>query len=139
MSASYRILPRQGIVYVRYEGTIILDEVEEIFAQYRHDPEAHPGQKQLVDLSRVTALEPDFAKLMRMQADKAGVLPSPVSPMIMVLYAPTEIALEIGRILVAPWKDVPGMIASLQVDEVGVLSILGETTESLATLLDGVS
>ena len=71
MPIDVRILPKRGLVYVRYEGGISVPETAEAFGAYMQHPDMRPGQKQLIDLTRVTDWDRDFAGLMRLQAGKA--------------------------------------------------------------------
>ncbi|WP_298494338.1 hypothetical protein [uncultured Maritimibacter sp.] len=136
MPGSYTILPERGLVYVRYEGYITLDEGQAMFADYTRDPLSHPGQKQLVDLSRVVDWERDFFRLMKMQAQKAGVFLHPDHPnFMMILYAPTPQTQEVGRHFVASWQGMHGIVVSLQHDEAAALAILGQPETSFAELL----
>ncbi|MEC7763845.1 MAG: hypothetical protein VX874_18220 [Pseudomonadota bacterium] len=123
------------MVYVRYEGFLRWQEGEDLFADYMTQPEATLGQKQLVDLSRVEGYERDFAKLMALQADKAGTFLSTGHQFFMVFVAPTPVSQDLGRILVAPWKGVTGVVTSLQYDEAGALAILGQPEDSIADML----
>lgn len=106
-----------------------------MFLDYTRNPDSHPGQKQLIDLSRVTNWERDFIKLMRMQAEKAEVFLGDRSDFMMILYAPTPRTQEVGRHFVASWEGVPGMVVSLQHDEAGALAILGQPETRIADLL----
>ncbi|MBV7410003.1 hypothetical protein [Maritimibacter sp. DP1N21-5] len=140
MPGSYTILPERGLVYVRYEGFITLDEANTMFADYTRNPDSHPGQKQLVDLSRVTDWERDFFRLMKMQAEKAEVFLDPKNPQfMMILYAPTARTQEVGRHFVASWQGVRGIVVSLQHDEAGALAILGQPESSFDALLASVA
>ena len=139
MPGSYTILPERGLVYVRYEGYITLDEGQAMFAAYTRDPRSHPGQKQLVDLSRVTDWERDFIRLMKMQAQKAEVFLGPEqSQFMMILYAPTPETQAVGRHFAASWQGVRGIVVSLQHDEADALAILGQPETSFSELLDKV-
>ena len=71
MPVAFRILPRSGLVYVRFEGRLLIDEIMDAFQEYTRHPDARPAQKQLVDLSRVTSVSWDYVKLMKLQALKA--------------------------------------------------------------------
>lgn len=135
MPGSYQIFTNRGLVYVRYDGLVTLSEAEELFADYMQQPEADLGQKQLIDLSRVTDWERDFPRLMSMQADKAGVFLQDHQEMFMVFYAPTEKSREFAKILTAPWRGVQGMVTSVQPEEAGILAILGQPEDRLSDLL----
>ena len=50
MPASFRILPKHGLVYVRLYGHIWPAESLEAFRNYLRHPDFRPGQKQLIDM-----------------------------------------------------------------------------------------
>lgn len=135
MPGSYRILADRGLVYVRYEGRVLLREAEEMFADFMGNPAGNLGLKQLIDLSRVTDWEKDFPKLMAMQADKADAFMTTGHTFFMVFYAPTEKARAMGRVLVAPWKNIPGIVTTMQEDEDAILDILGQPDASIDAIL----
>lgn len=135
MPGSYRILPDRGLVYVSYEGFVLLREADAMFADYLTQPEADPGQKQLVDLTRVEDFERDFPTLMAMQADKVDTFLTTGHQFFMVFVAPTPMAQAMGRLLVAPWTGVNGVVTSMQYDEAGALAILGQPESSIADML----
>ncbi|MBV7410002.1 hypothetical protein [Maritimibacter sp. DP1N21-5] len=135
MPGSYRILPGQGIVYVEYRGKATLSEAKSLLNQYSTDPERRMGQRQLIDLSRITDWEKDFLGLMKYQADSAARIFSPHGTMMMVIYAPTGPGKDLGRHLVQTWSAVSGAVVTLQVSESAALSVLGQPEKRIAELL----
>ena len=136
MPVSYRILPARGLVYVRYEGYARLDDTFEAFARYSRDPDARPGQKQFVDLSRLTGFERDFARLMELQANKADVFHGHHAQTLVLYYAPTPISRDIARHVVRSWRDVPSVIALVQDSESEALALLGLSETSISQLVE---
>lgn len=136
MSVSFRIFPRRGLVYVRYEGTARIDATSQAFAEYAQHPDCAPGQKQLVDLTHLTGYDEDYVKLMQVQAQKADVLAQGPVETLMVYHAPNAIALKVAHLAKRSWQDVPGMVAVVTEDEAEALALLGQSEQSFSALLD---
>lgn len=136
MSLSFRILPSRGLVYVRYEGRIVFSETSDVFAAYMRHPQMRPGQKQLVDLSRVTDCDRDYADLIRIQAHKADAFAGAGQEVHLVYYAPCGRSQRVARMVLRSWEDVPGVIPLLQATEAGALEVLGQPETSFDALLE---
>lgn len=135
MPGTFRIFPDLGLVYVRYEGHILLAETSEMMAQYGRDPLARPGYKQLVDLSRVTGYETDFARLMRLQAEKLDLLLQDVPQTLLVYYAPDGPARDMARLIRRSWEGLSGVIVTVQETQAAALSVLGLPQTSFEDIL----
>lgn len=135
MPVRFQILPKHGLVYVRYDGFARFEDTNSVFARYASDPEARPGQKHLVDLSRMTGMERDFVKLMEMQAKKADVFMGTGQQTLMVYYAPTPVSLELAHIILRSWEPVDMVIARIQEEETKALTLLGLKVQTFADLL----
>ncbi|WP_323782098.1 hypothetical protein [Thalassovita sp.] len=136
MSVSFRIIPPQGLVFVRYEGTITAAESFAAFNDYAHHPDCRPGQKQLVDLARVTGFDEDFPKLMELQARKADVFLAEGTQTLAVYHAPSPATHKIAQMIQRSWEPFPGVIAVIQENEADALSILGMQMTSFEQLLE---
>lgn len=133
---TYRILPSRGLVYVHYEGHASLAETAALLERYIKDPDWRPGQKQLVDLEKVTSHDRDFVALMALQARKVDAfLPAGRTQTLLVYYAPSEAGFEMARLAVAAWRGVSGVVASVQREAAGALDILGQPERDMAALL----
>ena len=73
MSIDVTILRARGLVYIRYSGFAWLDDTIAALDAYGNHPDFRPGHKQLVDMARVTGIERDYVKFMKLQAKKAEV------------------------------------------------------------------
>lgn len=136
MTVCYEILEEAGLVYVRYEGFARIAETMAAFQSYLEDPGFRPGQKQLVDLSRVTGWERDYAALLEIQAKKAeGFLRGPET--ILVYYAPNPAAREMANVVQRSWEDLDAIVAVVQDSEAGALSVLGFPQTRFDELLKG--
>ncbi|MBR9843001.1 MAG: hypothetical protein GYB25_07565 [Rhodobacteraceae bacterium] len=125
MSVTYTILKEHGLVYVKYKGVVRIKDTMETFARYAGDPDCRPGQKQFVDLSKITEVEQDFAKLMEIQAKKAEVFMAGGAQTIMVYYAPTALGQRMGGIIVRSWEPFASVVALVIDSETEALSVLG--------------
>lgn len=134
ISISFRILPSRGLVFVRYEGEVRFADTERAVAAYAADPEARPGQNQLVDLAGVTDWERDFPRLMRTQTAKAGVFLGARHDLLIVYHAPTVQTRELARFVLRSWDGVPGVIPLIQETEADALNVLGQPETSFAAL-----
>ncbi|MBY6005530.1 hypothetical protein KUV62_16520 [Salipiger bermudensis] len=125
MPVAFRIMPSSGLVYVRFEGQLLIDEIIEAFESYARNPLADPGQKHLVDLSRVTGITWDYLKLMRLQAIKAGFFCGHGAQTLKVYVCPTDLSLEVSRMILRSWEGVDAVVPLLQRQPDEALSVLG--------------
>ena len=135
MAIDFKILPERGLVYIRYQGVITFSETAEAFGAYMQHPMMRPGQKQLVDLARVTDWERNFAGLLKLQAEKADAFIGSGHETHFVYYAPTERTRVLARIVLRSWEDVPGVIPLLQETEADALHVLGQPESTIDALL----
>lgn len=135
MPVSFQIFPERGLVYVRYEGFAVLDESFQVFEAYAAHPDFRPGQKQLVDLSRITGMERDYVKLFALQARKADVFLAAGVQTLLVYYAPTKPALALAESVLKSWEPSGAVIPLVQENEVEVLQLLGQPERSFEEFL----
>lgn len=135
MPVSFRIFPNRGLVYVRYEGEANFENSSTVFEQYTRHPDCRPGQKQLLDLSRLTGIITSYPDLMKLQARKADLFITGHSETLIVYYAPTEIARRVANIMERTWDNVPGVVPLVVEQEEQALSLLGQTERSLGELM----
>lgn len=136
MPGSYTILPAHGIVCVEYHGTATLADATSLMRQYVADPARMPGQRQLIDLSRIDDWEKDFVGLMQYQAQAVADVFAPHDGMMMVIFANTPPGVSLGQTFVQTWSAVDGALVSLQTTEAEALSVLGQTESQISELLD---
>lgn len=135
MPISFTILPARGLSYVRYEGIITFAETAQAFAAYMQHPDMRPGQKQLVDLSRVIDWQRDFPGLVKLQAGKADVFNGSFHDTLFVYYAPNPHTQMMARAILRSWEGVPGIIPVLQDTEFDALQVLGQPEPTFDALL----
>jgi hypothetical protein len=139
MALSYQIFPDIGLVVIEYVGRADIAETGRVFAEFAQHPDAAPGQKHLLDLSRVTEIENDLPRLMALQARKAGELGLPVMPSMLVYFAPTPSARRMAEMVVRSWEGVGGPAVAVVEDEAEALAIVGCRETSIADLRQRVT
>ena len=135
MSVTFHIFPNRGLVFVQYAGEVALSDSFEAIAEYMRHPNYRPGQKQLVDLSRVTHFELDMVKLMSLQAQKADIFCGNEIETLVVYCAPTKIAQDVARMAMRSWEPFDQVIARVQETEADALALVGEPETSFEALM----
>ena len=125
MPATFQILPDLNLVYVRYTGMMRVDDSLKAFGAYAQHPDARPGQRHLIDLSRITDMERDFVQIMQLQAHKGAELAMRESETLMVYFANTHLSLRCAALAKNGWSASQGVIAIVQETEAAALAALG--------------
>ncbi|KPA22765.1 hypothetical protein shim_10530 [Shimia sp. SK013] len=136
MPASFRIQKPNGFVYVQYSGLVVVQDTKDIFAQYLQHPDYAPGQKHLVDFSKVTGWDADYTELMAMQAKKAAAFMGHASQTLIVYYAPNDLSRSIAQMAVNSWEPFPAVVPVIQDTREAALSILGLENSEVSEILD---
>lgn len=139
MSLTFQILPDRGLVYVNYEGFIDVDSTMIAFGEYMQHPDCRPGQKQLVDMRKVTGFEQDYTKLMAVQAQKAEQFTGNGMETLMVYLVDDLAHGDLARVIIQSWDGLDGVVARIQTVEADALELLGQPERSIKTLLERVS
>lgn len=139
MPISYQIVPKYGLVYVRYHGRANFEDTMAAFSQYAQDPEYRPGQKQIVDFSAVTSWDEDYVELMKTQALKADAFASSQTQVLIVYYAPTKIGQKIAQLALQSWEPFPFVVPIVQDTEKEALAILGLPHDAMESMLASVT
>lgn len=125
MPAAFQILPQLGLVYVRYSGIMLVEDSLAAFGAYARHPDARPGQRHLIDLSRITDMERDFARIMQLQAAKGENLAQREAETLMVYFANTPISRRAAALAKNSWSEEHGVIALVQETEAASCEALG--------------
>ena len=136
MPLTYRILPRRGLVYVRFFGHIRIADSAAALETFANDPEFRFGLRQLIDLTDVTGFDDDYVALMRVHAKKADVFRPTEIETLNVYIAPGEDALRLSRHILKSWDGIPGMIHRVVRDEAQAMHILGLQHASVGQFMD---
>ncbi|MCR9110110.1 hypothetical protein [Marivita sp. XM-24bin2] len=135
MPAQFQILPQQNLVYVRYSGVMLVEDSLKAFGAYAQHPDARPGQRHLIDLSRITDMERDFARIMQLQATKAADLAMRETETLMVYFANTPVSLRAAALAKNGWSASQGVIAIVQESEEAAMQALGLSFDRFDDLL----
>ncbi|MFP7672998.1 hypothetical protein ACG74X_06525 [Marivita sp. S0852] len=139
MPATFQILADHNLVYVQYSGLMLVEDSLKAFGAYAQHPEARPGQRHLIDLSRITDMERDFARVMALQARKGEDLAARELETMMVYYAISPISQKAAALAKNGWSHAHGVVAIVQDSEAAALSSLGVPFETFAALLEAGS
>jgi hypothetical protein len=134
MPVTFAILPRLGLVYVRYWGFAALSETIAQVQAYGRHPDFRPGQKHLIDMAGVTGYERDFPAIMQMMAGITDVLMQRPTEVLVVYLTPTPLAQDMARAAIRSWEGMPGLVTRMQEDEAAALSLLGLPHGSIAEM-----
>ena len=137
MPVDVRILPHEGLVYVRYSGRAGLAETKEAFAAFLSHPDFRPGLKQLLDLSAVTDFDRDQAAFMRLQAGMTEGIMAAGDEVLLVFYAPDKVQREMAEQAHRTWAGLAHIVPVIVTDEAAALETLGLRAASIADLLAG--
>ncbi|QQA44493.1 hypothetical protein [Pelagovum pacificum] len=135
MAISFQILADRGLVYVRYGDHVNFGETLEAFGRYAAHPDFAPGQRQLVDLSRVTSFENNYPELLKLQARKLDDFAQQGIQTLLVYYAPTDISFDMARLVRRSWDGLEGVVIRVAQTEEQALEMIGERERSMADLL----
>ncbi|WP_415403247.1 hypothetical protein [Tateyamaria sp. SN3-11] len=135
MPLTFRILADRGLVVVRYSGHATIEETMAATKAYVASPDYAPGQKQLIDMTRITSYEKDYVRFLEMQAAKADRFMSSGVQSLVVYIAPTPVAQEIAGLFIRSWADVDAVVPLMQHSEAEALALLGQAEDSVDTLL----
>ena len=134
MSLRYHIFPDHGLVYVRYSGFVRISQTMQAFAQFAADPAAKTGSKQLVDLTRVTGYEANYAEIMKIQMSKAEVFLQGSHETLLVYVANNEQNLKFANFILRSWDGIDGVAARVLQSEAEALQVLGLPELTVADL-----
>ena len=135
MPVTVQILPDYNLVYVRFWGVLRVEETAAALAAFARNPQCRPGQRHLVDLTRLTDIERNYPKLMELEASKVEMLAGTGVETFMVYLANTPIgrrATNMGR---NGWPPECGVVAIGLENEDDALFALGLPFRSIADML----
>jgi hypothetical protein len=135
---SVQIIPEHNLVYVRYTGEMRVTETAEALTEFAKHPLAGPGLRHLVDLTRITDIDRDYAKFMEIQAKKVETMAGHGIETFMVYYANTPVGLHAANLGKNGWTPESGVVAIVLEDEDHALHALGLPYDSIAVMLDKV-
>lgn len=135
MPLSFRIIPERGLLVVEYAGFSTIKELKDASAAYVAHPDYALGQKQLVDLTRVTGFEKDYVGFMEIQAAKTERLAGAGVQSLVVYVAPNSLAQEVATLFTRTWEPTGDVVAMVQRTQAEALALLGQPEETIDLLL----
>lgn len=135
MPVRFQIVPQRQLILFSSHGVIALQDSMDIVAEAAAHPDYRPWLRQLCDLSRVTAVERDFPKLLRMQARILEDLDPGAGELVVLFYAPTGPGQEMAHMAQKSWEGLNSVIVRIQDSETAVLDLLGLPETRLDDLL----
>ena len=109
MPVEFEVFPDHNLVYVRYQGAVVVEEVSTLLLRYRSHVDYSPHQRQLADLSRVTLVKLELPALLALQQRvlQAQNLHAPTTTM--VFYAPNALSQDIAANMQRFWAPFPSV------------------------------
>lgn len=134
MAVSFRIFPKHRFALFVYSGFVTLQESMDVVAACAVHPDHRPMMRQFCDLSQVTGVERDFAKLLKAQAKFAEALHHAGGEQLVLFYAPTAAGQEMAQMARRSWEGLNSVIVLIQHHETEAMELLGLQGLSLAAL-----
>jgi hypothetical protein len=133
---SIKILPNIGLMYARFEGHIAVPDATAAFQAYMDHEDHAPGQKHLVDMSRVTSFEADYPELLQFLANMDADTQSTRTHTLFVYYATSELTRSMSQAAVNAWSASAHIVVRVLETEQSALDVLGLPYSSFAQMLD---
>ena len=103
MASYFCVLPEQSLVYARYSGAITIEDYLYVVEGVMKHPDFRIEFKHLIDLMDLTEIKLEYVKVMKAQAQIAGLVANAKSDILSVVVAPTPIALEAAKMVLRSW------------------------------------
>ncbi|CUH65544.1 hypothetical protein TL5118_01353 [Thalassovita autumnalis] len=113
MPAEFEIFLDHNLVYARYQGAIVVEEISTLMLRYRSHVDYSPHQRQLIDLSRVTLVKLEMPAFLAIQQQvlQAQNLHAPTTRL--VFFAPNALSQDIAANLQSFWAPFPSVRVSI--------------------------
>lgn len=128
------VLPQLNLAVFVYSGPVTFQEASEAVAGVAQHPDHHDTMNQLCDLSGVTAVERDFAELMKMQASLTEHLLPQSGEKLVVFCAPHAAARSMANMARKSWDGFNQVLVRLVEREDQAMALLGLKQNSIAEL-----
>jgi len=103
LASYFCVLPEQSLVYARYSGAITIEDYLYVVEGVMKHPDFRIEFKHLIDLMDLTEIKLEYVKVMKAQAQIAGLVANAKSDILSVVVAPTPIALEAAKMVLRSW------------------------------------
>ena len=125
-----------GVMYARFEGHITVPEATAAFQSYMDHEDHAPGQKHLVDFSRVTSFDAEYPELFQFFANMdAGTEPTRTNALF-VYYATSELTRSMSQKAVNCWSASTHVVVRVLETEQDALEVLGLPYITFAQMLE---
>lgn len=113
MPVEFDVFSDLNLVYMRYFGAVVVEEVANLLQCYSHHPDYSPHQRQLMDLSQITLVKLDLPTLLTLQQQvlQAQNLHAPTTTI--VFFAPNALTQDIAANLQRFWAPFPSVRISV--------------------------
>lgn len=135
MPVTFRILREIGLIYVRFAGEVGTEETIAAMRECGAHPDFNPADRTIVDFSRATGHDQDWAGLMRMQAVAASSLYSARFVPTLLYWAPTQVGQKMAQAALRSWEGVTAINARILTERDQVIAVLGVHPDKISTLL----
>ena len=135
MPVSFQILPHRQLILFIYSGKVTFQESSEIVGQSARHPAFSPWLRHLCDLSRVTGVERDYLKLLKMHAKIAEDLRPSGHDLLVLFYAPNRAGQSMAEMARRSWQGQSGAIVMIHDREAEALAMFGLRETSMDELL----
>ncbi|MCB1331463.1 MAG: hypothetical protein KDK28_19265 [Maritimibacter sp.] len=135
MPVTFRILPSQYLIYLRYHGILAAEDNIRVLGEIVAHPDFRKGMRALVDLTGIDGWDPDYLAVMRFGAREAEVHDDPARPTVVVCLAPNDETRRIAQIVNRTWEGSGRKVAVTVDTEPEALAVLGIGLPSIAAML----
>lgn len=136
MPVTFRIIPQRQLILFTYSGKVGLQETIDAVAASAEHPDHQPAMRHLCDVSKVTSVERDFPKLLKLHAKIAESLLPVEEDQVVLFYAPTREGQRMARLAQKSWQGISAVIVLISDHEAEAMEMLGLKEASIAALLD---
>ncbi len=135
MPVKLEVLSERGLVYLRYDGYVKVQEALDSLEEYKAHPNFHPGHKHFVDFTRITGFEHDYVKVFALQAEVAAALVKDGFEILLVMLANNDPSKEMAHLVRKSWEGVTTVVPVTVETEAEALELLGQPERSTSDLL----
>lgn len=135
MAVEMQVLADRGILYLRYDGFVRVDEAMTALQDYQNHPDFNPGHKHLADFSRITGFERDYVRVFSLQADVAATLVRSGIEILLVMLAGSKPGFEMAHLVRKSWEGVSTVVPRLAENEEQALALLGQPERHISDML----
>ena len=134
MPSTYAIHAHRGLCIIRHAGHATLAEAQASLAAFSADREFDPAHNHLVDMGDLLSFEEDLVGLLDLQARVVSEITSKGPRILVVFYAPNEVARRLTRLVRNIWDGLDQVVMREAETEACALAILGQPERRITDL-----